>query len=169
MPTLVSSPAFTAQTTLVPPSQPPLPLQSSSRPFVLTTAAPPSKPLEDTTSAILPAATKTEKFLLAAADQESGSRNERLNRVIRAKYEAGLLKPYNYGKGYMRLSMWMDRNVSQESKQQILQPLSVLRPKFRVSGFVPTLDLFFVLLKQWDLGYRAVASGYGIGAYRRRV
>jgi hypothetical protein len=25
------------------------------------------------------------------------------------------------------------RSVSQESKQQILQPLSVLRPKFRVS------------------------------------
>ena len=51
----------------------------------------------------------TEKFLLTAADQESGSRDERLNRVIRSKYEAGLLKPYNYVKGYARLSRWMDR------------------------------------------------------------
>lgn len=59
--------------------------------------------------AILPLATKTEKFLLTAADQESGSRDERLNRVIRSKYEAGLLKPYNYVKGYARLSRWMDR------------------------------------------------------------
>lgn len=58
---------------------------------------------------VLPAATKTEQFLLTAADQESGSRNERLNRVIRSKYEAGLLKPYNYVKGYARLSRWMDR------------------------------------------------------------
>lgn len=58
---------------------------------------------------ILPAATKTEKFLLTAADQESGSRDERLSRVIRSKYEAGLLKPYNYVKGYARLSRWMDR------------------------------------------------------------
>lgn len=58
---------------------------------------------------ILPAATKTERFLLTAADQESGSRDERLNRVIQAKYEAGLLKPYNYVKGYARLSRWMDR------------------------------------------------------------
>lgn len=58
---------------------------------------------------ILPAATKTERFLLTAADQESGSRDERLNRVIRSKYEAGLLKPYNYVKGYARLSRWMDR------------------------------------------------------------
>ena len=59
--------------------------------------------------AILPSATKTEKFLLTAADQESGSRDERLNRVISSKYEAGLLKPYNYVKGYARLSRWMDR------------------------------------------------------------
>ena len=29
--------------------------------------------------------------------------------VIRSKYEAGLLKPYNYVKGYARLSRWMDR------------------------------------------------------------
>jgi len=60
------------------------------------------------TEAILPSATKTEKFLLTAADQESGSRDERLNRVIKSKYEAGLLKPYNYVKGYARLSKWMD-------------------------------------------------------------
>jgi len=58
---------------------------------------------------ILPAATKTEKFLLTAADQEAGSRDERLNSVIQSKYEAGLLKPYNYVKGYARLSRWMDR------------------------------------------------------------
>lgn len=67
---------------------------------------PGDSPSSDT---ILPAATKTEKFLLTAADQESGSRDERLNRVIRSKYEAGLLKPYNYVKGYARLSRWMDR------------------------------------------------------------
>ena len=53
---------------------------------------------------ILPAATKTEKFLLMAADQKSGSRDERLNSVIQSKYEAGLLKLYNYVKGYARLS-----------------------------------------------------------------
>lgn len=45
--------------------------------------------------------------------------------------EAGLLKPYNYVSGYTRLSNWMERNVSPESKRSILEPLSVLRPKFR--------------------------------------
>jgi hypothetical protein len=71
----------------------------------------PEKLTEDPGSVILPAATKTERFLLTAADQESGSRDERLNRVIRSKYEAGLLKPYNYVKGYARLSRWMDRKL----------------------------------------------------------
>jgi hypothetical protein len=63
---------------------------------------------KDSAAIILPAATKTERFLLTAADQESGSRDERLQRVINAKYEAGLLRPYNYVKGYSRLSKWMD-------------------------------------------------------------
>ena len=100
---------------------------------------------------VLPTADLTEKFLLTAADPAPGSRDERLKRVIRTKYEAGLLKPYNFVKGYSRLLRWLDCkyaiilfllgplfmfgacSVSQESKQQILQPLSVLRPKFRVS------------------------------------
>jgi hypothetical protein len=67
------------------------------------------KSTEEPAPVILPAATKKERFLLTAADQEPGSRDERLNRVIRSKYEAGLLKPYNYVKGYQRLSRWMDR------------------------------------------------------------
>lgn len=67
------------------------------------------KPQEEKQPILIPAATKTERYLITAADQESGSRDERLNRVIRSKYEAGLLKPYNYVKGYARLSRWMDR------------------------------------------------------------
>ena len=83
-----------------------------------STAAPPApnsperdreRATEEPAPVVLPAATKTERFFLTAADQASGSRNERLNMVIRSKYEAGLLKPYNYVKGYARLSRWMDR------------------------------------------------------------
>lgn len=69
----------------------------------------PEKPSEEPPPVVLPAATKTERFFLTAADQASGTRNERLNMVIRSKYEAGLLKPYNYVKGYARLSRWMDK------------------------------------------------------------
>ena len=34
---------------------------------------------------------------------------EKWDLVISSKSEAGLLKPYNYVKGYARLSRWMDR------------------------------------------------------------
>ena len=74
-----------------------------------TAPLPAEKPPEEPVPVVLPAATKTERFFLTAADQASGTRNERLNMVIRSKYEAGLLKPYNYVKGYARLSRWMDK------------------------------------------------------------
>jgi hypothetical protein len=57
---------------------------------------------------VLPSTSMTEKFLLTAANPAPGTRVERLERVIRAKYEAGLVKPHNYVKGYARLSRWLD-------------------------------------------------------------
>lgn len=79
------------------------------QPTTETAPPAPEKPPEEPAPVVLPAATKTERFFLTAADQSSGTRNERLNMVIRSKYEAGLLKPYNYVKGYARLSRWMDK------------------------------------------------------------
>jgi hypothetical protein len=142
---------------IAPPMQLPPPPQSQH--FI--------KPKEEPLPNILPAATKAERFLLTAADQESGSRDERLNQVIRSKYEAGLLKPYNYVKGYARLSRWMDRNVSQESKQQILQPLSVLRPKFRaIAQSLKDIDLVFIeeAFERLLLDYDRVFSAMGVPA-----
>lgn len=124
-------------------------------------------PHADHTEPLLPSATKQEKFLLTAADQEPGTRDERLARVIHAKYEAGLLRPYNYVKGYARLSRWMDHNVSQESKKQILQPLSVLRPKFRaIAQSLTDIDLVFIeeAFERLLLDYDRVFSAMGIPA-----
>ncbi|OSX56834.1 hypothetical protein POSPLADRAFT_1186393 [Postia placenta MAD-698-R-SB12] len=144
------------------------PYISNERPASPAEPAPaaPEKPPAEPAPVVLPAATKTERFFLTAADQASGSRNERLNMVIRSKYEAGLLKPYNYVKGYARLSRWMDKNVSLESKQKILQPLSVLRPKFRAiaqSESLTDIDLVFIeeaferLLLDYDRVFSAMA------------
>lgn len=116
---------------------------------------------------VLPTADLTEKFLLTAADPAPGSRDERLKRVIRTKYEAGLLKPYNFVKGYSRLLRWLDCNVSQESKQQILQPLSVLRPKFRaVAQSLRDIDLVFIeeAFERLMLEYDRYFSSMGIPA-----
>ncbi|PPQ81381.1 hypothetical protein CVT25_015902 [Psilocybe cyanescens] len=174
-PSLVSSASFTAATPNVTANQAAptttlttAQMQAAIYPgMVATPATEPTITNSQSTENILPAATKTEKFLLTAADQESGSRDERLNRVIRSKYEAGLLKPYNYVKGYARLSRWMDRNVSQESKQQILQPLSVLRPKFRaVAQSLRDLDLVFIeeAFERMLLDYDRVFSAMGVPA-----
>ncbi|OJT04052.1 Regulator of drug sensitivity 2 [Trametes pubescens] len=146
-----------------PPALPP-PTPSNTNPAPATQEG--EKPADEPAPVVLPAPSKTERFFLTAADQASGSRNERLNMVIRSKYEAGLLKPYNYVKGYARLSRWMDRNVSQESKQKILQPLSVLRPKFRAiaqSESLTDIDLVFIeeaferLLLDYDRVFSAMA------------
>ncbi|KAI0332161.1 hypothetical protein GY45DRAFT_1299428 [Cubamyces sp. BRFM 1775] len=171
-PSLMSSPTYANTVSLGVDNpyiaQPPLPT-----PATTSTAAPSQppdsdreKPAEEPAPVVLPAPSKTERFFLTAADQASGSRNERLNMVIRSKYEAGLLKPYNYVKGYARLSRWMDKNVSQESKQKILQPLSVLRPKFRAiaqSESLTDIDLVFIeeaferLLLDYDRVFSAMA------------
>ncbi|KAI0672186.1 hypothetical protein C8Q78DRAFT_1025682 [Trametes maxima] len=169
-PSLMSSPTY-ANTVALGVDNPylaqPPPLPSNTSTTASAASAPErEKPAEEPAPVVLPAPSKTERFFLTAADQASGSRNERLNMVIRSKYEAGLLKPYNYVKGYARLSRWMDRNVSQESKQKILQPLSVLRPKFRAiaqSESLTDIDLVFIeeaferLLLDYDRVFSAMA------------
>lgn len=75
---------------------------------------------------------RTERFLLTAADQKDGSRSDRLARVIHAKFEAGLLRPYNHVAGYTRLMKWMADNMSASSRQRTLHTLSEFRPTFRV-------------------------------------
>ncbi|WFD44408.1 Transcription factor [Malassezia psittaci] len=90
-------------------------------------------------------ASKTERFLLTAADQTDGSRDERLRKVIQAKYEAGLLRPYNHVNGYARLNRWMDQNVSASSRRRILKPLSVFRPVFvSIAKKLTQYDLIYI-------------------------
>jgi len=108
---------------------------------------PPQIPKEEPVANVIPAATKTERFLLTAADQESGSRDERLNRVIRSKYEACLLKPYNYVKGYARLSRWMDRKsvdiflIVINSHQIFRFTVFLKNPSNRSYNLSPSFDL----------------------------
>ncbi|PWN50979.1 hypothetical protein IE53DRAFT_69531 [Violaceomyces palustris] len=112
-------------------------------------------------------ATKTERFFLTAADQKDGTRDERLGRVIQAKYEAGLLRPYNHVNGYARLNRWMERNVSQASKRRILKPLSVFRPAFRaIAQSLTNIDLIFIeeAFERLLLDYDRVFSTQGIPA-----
>ncbi|KAI0101809.1 meiosis protein SPO22/ZIP4 like-domain-containing protein [Nemania sp. FL0031] len=92
---------------------------------------------------------KTREFYLQAADPSGNDTPEaRMQRVLRAKYEAGLLKPFNYIKGYARLSNYMDGHIAPASKQKILRQLDRFRPKFRekVQGLT---DMELVYVEMW--------------------
>ncbi|KDN38564.1 hypothetical protein K437DRAFT_291790 [Tilletiaria anomala UBC 951] len=139
-----------------------------------TTAAATSAGQGNSTSASAPAAgpslnwtSKTERFFLTAADQKDGTRDERLGKVIQAKYEAGLLRPYNHVNGYARLNRWMERNVSPASRRRILKPLSVFRPAFRaVAQSLTNIDLIYIeeAFERLLLDYDRVFSTQGIPA-----
>ncbi|EIW69338.1 hypothetical protein TREMEDRAFT_30910, partial [Tremella mesenterica DSM 1558] len=115
--------------------------------------------------------TESEEYLLAAADQPSGPRAARLAQVIKAKYDAGLLKPYDYVKGYERMNKWMEtstpvptyaNSISPESRRRILAALNGFRPKFRqIARTLTDVDLVFIeeAMERWMLEYdRAFAS-----------
>ncbi|WFD19188.1 Transcription factor [Malassezia caprae] len=112
-------------------------------------------------------ASKTERFLLTAADQTDGSRDERLRKVIQAKWEAGLLRPYNHVHGYTRLNRWMENNVSASSRRRILKPLSVFQPVFSsLAKNLTNYDLIYIeeAFERLLLDYDRVFSIQGIPA-----
>ncbi|KAF9572646.1 hypothetical protein EC968_009638 [Mortierella alpina] len=97
----------------------------------------------------------TEKFFITAANPSDGTNEDRLTQVINAKFEAGFLKPYNYVNGYSRLQRYMDSNMSNISRQRILNVMGTFRPAFRAVA---------QSLTDIDLDYDRVFSSMGIPA-----
>ncbi|KAI8874366.1 hypothetical protein GQ42DRAFT_173905 [Ramicandelaber brevisporus] len=76
---------------------------------------------------------KETRFFLTAADPTTeGTSDERLQQVIKAKEDAGMLKPHDYIRGYNRLVRYMDRHMTNESRARIIKVMSEFRPKFRL-------------------------------------
>ncbi|CEP17009.1 hypothetical protein [Parasitella parasitica] len=107
----------------------------------------------------MPAAKKSnaqEQFYLTAADPKDGCMEDRLNDVINAKYQAGILKPYNYVNG-----------MSSDSRQRILNVMGMFRPNFRnVAQSLTDIDLILVeeSFERLLLDYDRVFSAMGIPA-----
>lgn len=92
---------------------------------------------------------KTRDFYLQAADPSGNDTpEERMQRVLKAKYDAGLLKPFNYIKGYARLGKYMDSHIAGSSKQKILRQLDRFRPKFREKIHNLT-DMELIYVEMW--------------------
>lgn len=95
------------------------------------------------------ASDKTREYYLQAADP-SGNDNaeQRMTRVLKAKYEAGLLRPFNYINGYARLGKYLDGHIAASSKQKILRTINQFRPKFREKAQGLT-DMQLVYVEMW--------------------
>ncbi|KAJ1325116.1 RNA polymerase II-specific transcription factor-like protein [Microdochium nivale] len=92
---------------------------------------------------------KTREFYLQAADPSGNDTpEERMQRVLKAKYDAGMLKPFNYIKGYARLGKYMDGHIAPSSKQKILRQLDRFRPKFREKAQGLT-DMELIYVEMW--------------------
>lgn len=92
---------------------------------------------------------KAREYYLQAADPSGNDTPEaRMQRLLKAKYDAGLLKPFNYVKGYARLNTYLDSHIAASSKQKILRQLDRFRPKFREKVHALT-DMELVFVEMW--------------------
>ncbi|KAL9084962.1 MAG: hypothetical protein Q9165_007828 [Trypethelium subeluteriae] len=90
-----------------------------------------------------------ETYYMTAADPTgTDTPEERMNKLLKAKYDAGMLKPFNYVKGYARLNQYMERNLQPASRQKILRQLDRFRPKFRERMQTLT-DIELVYVEMW--------------------
>lgn len=90
-----------------------------------------------------------ERYYMTAADPAgTDSPEERMNKLLKAKMDAGLLKPFNYVKGYARLNQYMEQNLQSISRVRILRQLDRFRPKFR-ERVQSSTDVDLVRIEIW--------------------
>jgi len=108
---------------------------------------------------------KTEQFILKAADPPHKTSAERLAAFLNAKYEAGLLKPFNHVNGYTRLQKYMEKNLSKSSRQRIINVIELFKPSFKaVAQSLTDIDLILVeeAFERLLLEYDRVFTSMGI-------
>ncbi|KAG9248180.1 transcription factor Zn cluster transcription factor-like protein Rds2 [Calycina marina] len=99
-------------------------------------------------SSVIPSDKTREYFFQAADPTGNDAPEERMQRLLRAKYDAGMLKPFNYVKGYHRLSAYLDGHMPAAGKQKILRQLDRFRPKFREKVQALT-DIELIYVEMW--------------------
>lgn len=101
------------------------------------------------TSGAAPSEKTKENYFMEAADPAGAAPpEERMNKLLHAKYKAGLLKPFNYVGGYARLNEWMSRNLHSSSKNRITQQFDKFRPTFR-ERIKPLNDIQLTQVEMW--------------------
>ncbi|KAF8460260.1 hypothetical protein BDZ91DRAFT_798971 [Kalaharituber pfeilii] len=109
---------------------------------------PPVAPPVQRPASVKPTEKAREHYYLTAADPTKDNPEERMKQILRAKYQAGLLKPFNYVKGYARLGSFMEQHYAPTSRLRIARQLDKFRPKFREKTQKLT-DLDLVSVEEW--------------------
>ncbi|KAK3674328.1 Transcription factor [Recurvomyces mirabilis] len=126
------------------PSLPPKPTLQSKSPLVSDTT------LSNTATPDAAATNRArDKYFLTAADPAGlDSAQSRLHKLLKAKYDAGMLKPFNYIKGYARLQTYLKTHLPPASQRRILEQLGRFRPGFR-AAMQGLSDVQLVLVEMW--------------------
>jgi len=96
-----------------------------------------------------PSDKEEEKYYMKIADPSGNDTpEERMNKLLKAKYAAGMLKPFNYIQGYARLNQYMEKNMQPGSRQRILRQLDKFRPKFR-ERMQSLTDMQLTMVEMW--------------------
>ncbi|EPE07677.1 transcriptional regulator [Ophiostoma piceae UAMH 11346] len=132
---MLSSMGASAGSMLPPPDRNAIDVDVTTSPVALTRTA---------------AVDKAREYYLQAADPSGNDTPEqRMSDLLKAKYDAGLLKPFNYVKGYTRLHNYLDSHkIAPASKQKIQRQLDRFRPKFREKMQALT-DLELIYVEMW--------------------
>jgi hypothetical protein len=98
----------------------------------------------------MPVDTKArDKFYMTAADPAGNDTPEaRMLKLLQAKYDAGMLRPFNYVRGYSRLNTYMESHMRPPLRQKILRQLEKFRPKFREAMHLLT-DIQLIRVEMW--------------------
>ena len=100
-------------------------------------------------TSVKPIDKEEDKYYMTIADPSGNDTpEERMNKVFMAKYNAGMLRPFNYIQGYARLHRYMDQNMQPTSRQRILRQLDKFRPKFR-ERMQSLTDMELTLVEMW--------------------
>jgi len=100
-------------------------------------------------SSAMPIDKARETYYMTAADPSGSDAPEtRITKLLQAKYDAGMLRPFNYVKGYARLNQYMEKHMAPGSRQKILRQLDKFRPKFR-EAMQSLTDVKLVLVEMW--------------------
>lgn len=98
---------------------------------------------------VRPTDKEEDKYYMTIADPSGNDTpEERMQKVFMAKFNAGMLRPFNYIQGYARLHRYMDQNMQPGSRQRILRQLDKFRPKFR-ERMQSLTDMELTFVEMW--------------------